>query len=71
MATGEKISIVLHSTDQSGKKLSTSITSVNPEATDMQLLNLATMLNQSLTSNTYVQTNKISNYILDVQQQGE
>lgn len=68
MATGEKISIVLHSTDQSGKKLSTSITSINPEATDMQLLNLATMLNQSLTSNTYVQTNKISNYILDVQQ---
>lgn len=68
MATGEKISIVLHSTDQSGKRLSTSITSINPDATDMQLLNLATMLNQSLTSNTYVQTNKISNYILDVQQ---
>ena len=55
-----KVSATITATDYTdGKKISTNISDINPEATNQNIKTFAQMLN-SLTTNTYVETTKIT-----------
>ena len=54
-----KVSATITATDTTGKKFSTNISDINPEATNQIIKTFAQMLN-SLTTNTYVETTKIT-----------
>lgn len=54
-----KVSATITATDTTGKKLSTNISDINPEATNQNIKTFAQMLN-SLTTNNYVETTKIT-----------
>jgi len=53
------ISISINTTDQSGKKQTTNINYINPQATNEKLAQFAQMLN-SLTTEIYYSTTKIT-----------
>ena len=61
-----KTSAIITSTDLSGKTLQKTLTNVNPEATSEHLATLGQMLN-SLTTNTYVQTDRIDKINCDTE----
>lgn len=54
-----KVSIEITSTDTNAKTVKDTIAYVNPEATNAQLIEFATMLT-NLTNNSYVATKKIT-----------
>lgn len=59
MAIKQKTAVVLITTEiNSGKKLQKTLTDINPEATNAQLVAFTRSLN-GLTTNTYVETNRI------------
>lgn len=58
------VSIQIKSTDTSGNKITSTISDVNPQATAANLLTFAQMMN-SLTSNNYNETIKITREVLD------
>ena len=62
-----KVAATLTATDNTGAKVKTNISNVNPEATNTTVKNFAQMLN-SLTTNSYVQTAKTISLICDTDQ---
>lgn len=58
------VSLKLEATDPWGNKTTTSISYVNPEASNLKLLQLAQKLNE-LTTNTYVSTSKVTTENID------
>ena len=62
MAT-EKVSIIITATDPNAKSVTTTVTDVNPEATNSDLVTFAQMLN-GLTQNTYVSAKKVKTEVL-------
>ena len=61
-----KTSVILTSTDLSGKKLQKTLTNINTNATAAQLKTLAQGLN-SLTTNTYVETGRVDKIVCDLE----
>ena len=57
-------SVILASTDTTGKKLQKTLTNINPSATSTQLKTFAQGLN-GLTTNTYIETNRIDRITCD------
>lgn len=55
MAT--KVTMTITATDTTGKKITTNVSDINPEATNQNIKSFAQQLN-ALTTNTYVQTSK-------------
>ena len=61
-----KTSLIIESTNTSGKKIQKTFTDVNPEATSAELKTFAQMCN-GLTSNTYVRTDRIDKINCDTE----
>ena len=61
-----KTSVILNSTDSNGKKMQTTITNVNPEASSLHLKQMGQMIN-ALTSNTYDSTDRIDKINCDTE----
>ena len=64
-----KTSLILETTDTSGKKIQKTFTDVNPEASSADLVTFAQMCN-GLTSNTYVRTDRVNKINCDTETSG-
>jgi outer membrane protein assembly factor BamB len=61
-----KTSVILNATDSGGKKMQTTITNVNPEASSLHLKQMGQMIN-ALTTNTYDSTDRIDKINCDTE----
>lgn len=61
-----KTSVILTARDESGKDLQKSLTDINPDATNAQLMTFAQKLN-SMTKNTYISTTRVDKINCDTE----